>query len=153
MSSKSQSERSSTVSSSPVSRPPPRSLIVSKVPLSINETWLFNHLAENYDGVLRVSRNHDSDGNPLSLVRVDFDFDEIVGDILDYGSIYIKNRGYFIRPFWPLICYRCRNEGHVSAECPQSVLPEWRLAKLIEEQKRFVEFPIKIKHQPRLFPL
>lgn len=147
MSSKSQSERSSTVSSSSGSRPAPRSLIVTKVPVTVDEIYLFNDLNANYDGVLKVSRNHDTDGSPLTSIRVDFSFEKIVADILYHGSIYIKNRGYFIRPFWPLICYRCRHEGHVSSECPQAILSEWRLAQLIEEQKRLVEYPIKIKHQ------
>jgi len=139
MSSKTQSERSSTSSpSSSVSRPPPRSLIVSKVSLSKGESWLFDDLNRNYDGVKKVSRNHDQSGNELGSIRVDFDSDEVVSEILEYGAIYIQNKEYYIRPYWPLICHRCRNEGHLAAECPQYSLPEWRLAKLIDEQKRLV---------------
>ncbi len=134
----SQSEQSSVSSST--SRPPPQSLIVSKVSLAKEESWLFNDLNRNYAGVKRVSRNHDQNGNELGSIRVDFDSDEIVSEILDYGAIYIKDKEYYIRPYWPLVCYRCRNEGHISAECPQYSLPEWRLAQLIDEQKRFVFF-------------
>lgn len=134
MSSKSQSELSSH-SSSPVPRPAPRSLIVSKVSLAKDETWLFNDLNANYSGVKKVSRNHDQDGNELSSIRVDFKSEDDVEKILNDDAIYIRDRAYYIRPYWPRKCYRCNNEGHVSAECPQYSLPEWRLTELIEEQK------------------
>lgn len=130
-SSKSQSERSS-----PVPRSPPRSLIVSKVFQAKDETWLFNDLVQNYDGVMKVSRNFDSDGNPLNSIRIDFNSEDVVDEILNSGVIYINNREHFIRPYWPLICYRCQNEGHRSAECPNYSIPQWRLAQLIEDQKR-----------------
>ena len=138
MSSKSQSERSSNTSS-PVPRPPPRSLIVSKVHPAKDETWLFNDLSQNYDGILKVSRNSDSDGNAFNSIRVDFDSEEVVGEILDQDVIYINNREHFIRPYWPLICYRCGYEGHRSAECPHLSIPQWRLAQLIEDQKNSFE--------------
>jgi hypothetical protein len=137
MSSKIQSERSSA-SSSPLPRPPARSLIVSKVSLAKDEAWLFNDFSQNYPGVKKVSRNHDHDGNELSSIRIDFDSDKVVTKILNENAIFIKDKAHYIRPYWPLVCYRCENEGHVAAECPQLSLPEWRLAKLIQEQKKLV---------------
>jgi len=139
MSSKTQSERSSTTSSSPTpSRSPPRSLIVIKVSIDKDETWLFNDLNANYFGVKKVSRNHDQDGNPLSSIRVDFESEDVVLEILNEDGIYINNRRYYIRPYWPRKCYQCDNEGHVAAECPQQSLSEWRLAELIQQQKTLV---------------
>src|SRR5689334_8635402 len=102
MSSKTQSERSSA-SSSPLPRTPPRSLIVSKVPIDKDESWLFNELSRKYTDVKKVSRNHDQNGNELSSIRVDFDSDKVVSNILNKDTIYIKDRPYSIRPYWPLI--------------------------------------------------
>jgi hypothetical protein len=135
--SKNQSERSST-SSSTLPRVPPRSLIVSNVSLTKDESWLFKDLNANYPGIKNVSRNHDQDGNELNSIRIDFESEDVVLDILNEDAIYIKDRAYYIRPYWPRICYRCHNEGHVSAECPQYSLSERRLAELIQEQKTFV---------------
>jgi hypothetical protein len=132
MSSNAQSERSSANSS------PPRSLIVSKVSIDKDETWLFNDLNATYAGVKKVSRNHDQDGYQLSSIRVDFKSEDIVSEILNENCIYINNRAYYIRPYWPRKCYRCDNEGHVAAECPQHSLSERRLAQLIEEQNTLV---------------
>lgn len=135
MSSKNTVSDQSSHSSSPVPRASPRSLIVSKVSLDKDETWLFNELNATYSDVKRVSRNHDQDGNELSSIRVDFQSEDIVEQILYDEAIYIRNKPHYIRPYWSRICYRCNKEGHVSAECPQYSLPEWRLAELIEEQK------------------
>jgi len=138
MSSNSQSEQSSNSSFPSSSRAPPRSLIVSKVSLAKGELWLFKDLSENYSGVKKVSRNHDQDGNELSSIRVDFASEDIVSEILNDDAIYIANRAYFVRPYWPRICYRCNNEGHISAECPRYSLSERRLVQLIQEQKMLV---------------
>jgi hypothetical protein len=135
MSSKQQSEQSSTTSSSSL---PPRSLIVSNVSLAKDETWLYNDLSHTYPDIKKVSRNHDQDGRELSSIRIDFHSEEIVSEILDEEAIYIEDRPYYIRPFWPVICYRCQNEGHKAAECPQRSLPESRLAELLHEQKTLV---------------
>ena len=59
-------------------------------------------------------------------------------DILDENVIYIENKQYYIRPYWPRICYRCNEEGHIGAECPRTSLPEWRLSEILQEQKRLV---------------
>ncbi|CAF3377128.1 unnamed protein product [Rotaria sp. Silwood1] len=34
-----------------------------------------------------------------------------------------------------IVCYQCQNEGHIAAKCPQQVVSENHLAKLLEEQK------------------
>ena len=133
MSSKTQSERSS----SPIPKVPPRSLIVSKVSLAKDETWLFNNLNANYPGIKNVSRNHDQDGNELSSIRIDFESEDVVLDILHENAIYIQNKPYYIRPYWPKVCYRCNNEGHIYAECPRYSLSEKRLGHLIQQQNRF----------------
>ncbi|CAF1468264.1 unnamed protein product [Adineta steineri] len=113
----------------------PKSLIVSKVSLAYDETWIFDDLNNNYPDVKKVSRNYDQYGNQLGAIRVDFNSEEIVSEILNEGAIYIEDRSYYVRPYWPLICYRCQNEGHISAQCPKYDVPEWRLDELLQEQQ------------------
>ncbi|UJR10706.1 hypothetical protein I4U23_014899 [Adineta vaga] len=133
---KQDSDQSSTTSHSSVSKKsPPKSLIVSNVSVTKNENWLFNHLNNHYVDVKKVFRNHDQDGNELNSIRIDFYFDKPVLDILQEGRIYIEDKPHYIRPFWPTVCYQCRSEGHISAQCPQQPISEVRLFDLLEKQK------------------
>ena len=81
----------------------------------------------------------DADGQALGAIRVDFSSEEVVGEILEESAIYIRNRPHRVRVYWPRICYRCQNEGHIAAHCPQSFLVGRYLRDLVDEQNTYVE--------------
>ena len=135
MSSKKQSPRQSQ-NSSPL--PPPsttRSLIVSKISLDGDGAGLLRDLSHNYLGVEKVSQRHDKDGNPLHSIRIDFKSDNFAMKILDQGYIIIDGKRHPVRAYWPIICRRCKNEGHHVSECPQQPLTEKRLMEIFQEQQ------------------
>lgn len=129
---KQSSDRSST-SSAPTQRQP-TSLIVSQVPVTESEVSLLNDLTGNYFDVKNVYRNFDKGGNQLGSIRVDFSSPRQVSDILNDQEIYIYGQPHSIRPYWPIVCYTCRTEGHIATECPKRPVSQERLGELLNEQ-------------------
>ncbi|CAF0945200.1 unnamed protein product [Adineta ricciae] len=129
---KQSSDRSST-SSAPTRRPP-TSLIVSQVAVTESEASLRNDLSRNYPDVKDVYRNFDKDGHELNSIRVDFSSTHSVSNILYDQRIYIHDQAHYIRPYWPIVCYKCRTEGHIATECPKQSVSQQRLDELLNEQ-------------------
>ena len=120
----------------PPQLPASRSLIASKVSVDENEQNILKDLRHNYMSVEKISRIHDKDGQPIGVIRIDFTSDNVTKTILDTGYVLIDGKRRPVRPFWPLICRRCHNEGHHVAECPQKPLTEQRLMELFKDQQR-----------------
>jgi hypothetical protein len=135
MSSKQQSPRQSQNSSPLPPQSTTRSLVASKIAFDGNEAKLLQDLQHNYLGVEKISRLHDRDGKPVGAIRVDFKSDSFAMKILDDGHILIDGKRHPVRPYWPLICRRCHNEGHHVSECPQKPLTEQRVKELFKEQQ------------------
>ena len=136
MSSKQQSPRQSQNSSPLPPQSTTRSLIASKVAFDEVEAKLMQDLAHNHLGVEKVSRLHDRDGKPLGAIRIDFKSDNFAMQILNNGGyVFINGKRHPVRPYWPLICRRCQNEGHHVSECPQKSLTEQRVKELFREQQ------------------
>jgi hypothetical protein len=135
MSSKQQSTQQSQNSSTLPPQSSTRSLIASKVSFNEDTERLLRDLAHNYLGVEKVSQLHDKDGQSIGAIRIDFKSDNFTTQILDNGYILIDGKRRPVRPYWPLICHRCQNEGHRSSECPQKPLTEQRLIEIFKEQQ------------------
>ncbi len=135
MSSKQQSPRQSHNSSPLPQQSTTRSLIASKISSDEDETKLMKNLAQNYLGVEKISRLHGKDGKPIGAIRIDFKSDNFAMQILDGGYILIDGKRRPVRPYWPIICRRCNNEGHYASECPQKPLTEQRLMEIFKEQQ------------------
>jgi hypothetical protein len=135
MSSKQQSSRQSQTASPVPPEPSTRSVIASKVSVNENLAKVLQDLAHNYVGVEKVSQLHNEHGQPVGAIRIDFKSDNVTTQILNNGYILIDGKRRPVRPYWPLICHRCQNEGHRSSECPKKPLTEQRVKELLEEQK------------------
>jgi hypothetical protein len=135
MSSKQQSPRQSQNASPLPPKALTRSLIASKVSVNGDTAKLVQDLSHNYLGVEKVFRRHDKNGQPIGAVRIDFTSENFVTQILKDGYILIDGKRCPVRPFWPVTCRRCQNEGHRASECPQKPLTEQRLMELFKEQQ------------------
>jgi hypothetical protein len=135
MSSKQQSSQQSQNASPLPPQPSPKSLIALKVSINENVAKILQDLSHNYVGVEKVSQRHDKNGRPLSSIRIDFKSENCTTEIFNTGYILIDGKRRPVRPYWPLICRRCRNEGHHASECPQKPLTEQRLMEIFKEQQ------------------
>ena len=127
----SEQDQSSNTSSAEVG---PRSLIVSNVLLNADLQSIHEDLDQNYAGLEQITRMYANDGQALAAIRVDFDSEEVVAEILAENAIYIRNRSHRVRAYWPRVCRRCQNEGHFAAECPQNFSNARYLRELVDEQ-------------------
>lgn len=138
MSLNSQSERSTSMSSLTSNQPPAKSIIIYGISVDRDIDWLFKKINSTYKNVKQVLRNYDSSDNAMNSIRVDFNSEHIVERILKKDKFMIGEREYSFRPFWPLICHRCHEEGHRARECPTSIEFQWRLQEIVVEQQSYV---------------
>ncbi|UJR35114.1 hypothetical protein I4U23_027885 [Adineta vaga] len=134
MSSKHQSPRQSQNALS-IPEQKTKSILVSKVPLDEYVSKIITSLGHNYMGVEKVCRLYDADRQPIPAIRIDFKSETQTKPILDQGFILINGKRHPVRPYQPLICHRCHEEGHYVSQCPQKPLTEQRVMELLRQQQ------------------
>ena len=132
-----QSPRSSQTSS-PVPIQLTKSFLVSKVPTSdkFTEEQLLNDFRKQSPGIIKVTRLYDFDRQPTTQIRVDCQSIDVVKKIMEKNYILVEGKQHPVRVYYPLICHRCRDEGHRAVDCPQQPITEQRLQEVLHEHQQ-----------------
>ena len=138
MSLNSRSDRSNSTSSLTSDQSPAKSILVYGVSADRDVNLLFNTINNTNKSVKRVLRNYDQSDNEMNSIRVDFNSEDVVARILLKNKFVIGKREHSVQPFWPLICHRCNEEGHIARECPTNTAFQWRLQAIVDEQQSYV---------------